>query len=173
VEQLPGPGAYHYVAPPRKGGTISSHVVKSDMDFALERAREQPGPGEYELVPLDRGKSSTMSGRTRGAGDVLISQASRRPGPGEYELPRARVRGGVFTVDTKRQISSLPAIAPGPGAYMQTPTIKQEREMRQLSKQVVRLVKNRQVLGGSAPGEVRSLMGGTRSSGLLLEALDE
>ena len=42
--------------------------------------------------------------------------------------------------------SFLPALAPGPGSYHQTPTIQQEKELRKLSKQVVDLVKQRQAL---------------------------
>ena len=50
-----------------------------------------------------------------------------------------------------RPSPSLPAIAPGPGAYMQTPTIKEEREMRALSKQVVTLVRQRQNMQAGQP----------------------
>ena len=78
VQEMPGPGAYKVAQPTRKGGTISQHVVKTEMDFALERAAEQPGPGEYELTSLASGKSSTMTGRTRGAADIMLSQAARR-----------------------------------------------------------------------------------------------
>ena len=38
----PGPGAYDYVAPQSKGGKISHHVVRSEMDMALERAALEP-----------------------------------------------------------------------------------------------------------------------------------
>lgn len=160
-EELPGPGAYHYTQPASKGGAISRHRVKSQLDYAIERAAAEPGPGEYELAPLAQGKSSTLGGRTRGATDYMIETAARRPGPGEYDVGRLneagprRVRGGAMPHDTTRKISSLPSIAPGPGAYQQTPTIQQEREMRMLSRQVLRLVKTRQ-LGGSAP-EARGL----------------
>ena len=139
---LPGPGSYEQAQPTRKGGTISRHIVKSEMDFALERAAAQPGPGAYELNHLPKGQSSTMSGRTRGADDVLIAAAARRPGPGEYEMPKARVRGGAMSQFSREQ--SLPVLmAPGPGTYHQTPTVSQEREMRKLSRQVVHLVKSR------------------------------
>ena len=159
---VPGPGAYHYVQPVRKGGRISSHRVKSELEFALERAAQQPGPGQYELKPFDPGKSSTMSGRTRAAGDLVLLQNARRPGPGTYELPSARVRGGVMAHTSRDPGSrvSLPAIVPGPGSYHSTPTIHQEKEMRELSKQVVRLVKNRSVLSStSAPESLASAYG--------------
>ena len=104
-----------------------------------------------------------MSGRTRGANDLLVLQAARRPGPGTYDPgkgERRNIRGGAFGVDDERG-RLLPSLAPGPGAYHQTATIKQEVEMRQLSKQVVRLVKSRSSVqsgGGSrsAPGGVRN-----------------
>uniref|UniRef100_A0A7S2JEG2 Uncharacterized protein n=1 Tax=Haptolina brevifila TaxID=156173 RepID=A0A7S2JEG2_9EUKA len=141
----PGPGAYQVTSPTRKGGTISRHVVKSNVERDMERAAQQPGPGAYEPNALTRGKSSTMTGRTRGMGDVHIAASARRPGPGSYNLPAGRVRGGVMTLN--RHDVKLPGIAePGPGSYMQTPTIDQEREMRKLSKQVVDLVRQRQVL---------------------------
>ena len=160
---VPGPGAYHYVEPARKGGRISSHRVKSELEFALERAAQQPGPGEYELKPFDPGKSSTMSGRGRAAGDLVLLQNARRPGPGTYELPSARVRGGVMAHTSRDPGPSrvtLPAIVPGPGSYHSTPTIHQEKEMRELSKQVVRLVKNRSVLSStSAPDSLAGAYG--------------
>ena len=147
----PGPGAYSYKAPSKPGGTISAHVVKSSLEIAIEQAREEPGPGAYELSNLAKGKSSTMSGRTRGANDLIISQAARRPGPGTYDLPPGRkARGGAMGVDKERE-RMLPSLAPGPGAYHTTPTIKQEAEMRMLSKQVVKLVKSRQMGARSAP----------------------
>ena len=174
-EALPGPGAHHYTLPASKGGTISKHVVKSDMDYALDRAAAQPGPGSYEPQGLTKGKSSTMTGRTRGTADIQIASVSRAPGPGAYDLPGGRVRGGVMTVIREFPGDKLPAIAPGPGSYMQTPTISQEREMRKLSKQVVDLVKGRQAQqAASAPeagGNRRGGRGG-RSSTLTQEGLE-
>ena len=167
---LPGPGSYHHVPKPSKGGTISAHRVKSELEFQLERAAQQPGPGEYEHAHmLDKGRSSTISGRTRNASDFQLYQSSRRPGPGTYDPPEARVRGGVMALNSRKE-ASLPLLVPGPGSYYQTPTMKQEREMRELSKQVVKLVKTR---GGkharSAPevglGALDSFGGGGSSMG--------
>lgn len=143
-EAMPGPGAYKLPKQLRKGGTISSHVVKSEMEYALDRAREQPGPGEYELMKMDTGKSSTIGGRTRGVTDVMFAQQARRPGPDAYGrvVPRSRVRGGAFANAPRSFGPSLPAIAPGPGAYHQTPTIALEQEMRRLQKQVVRMARS-------------------------------
>ena len=166
---LPGPGAYDAHAPigAGKGGRISSHRVKSELDFALDRAAAQPGPGEYELHQLDRGKSSTMSGRTRGTTDMMMLQNARRPGPGAYEVVPGRVRGGVFALDDARQLNQnstkLPAIAPGPGSYHQTPTIRQEAEMRQLSRQVVQLVRNRSSLTSKSAPETLQKVSGRRA----------
>ena len=172
IAALPGPGEYHTEPPVRKGGVISRHRVKSELEFALERAREQPGPGAYELTQLAPGKSSTISGRTRGASDAVLMQAARRPGPGTYEVPKGRVRGGVMALDSRRE-PSLPVIVPGPGAYMQTPTIRQEQELRELSKQVVRIVKNRQssrsapeALGGAGRGRRARAHGGLSATDL-------
>ena len=158
---LPGPGSYNLKLPRKPGGTISSHVVKSSLDQALEQSKDAPGPGAYELAPLSQGKTSTMSGRTRGANDLQILRAARRPGPGTYDPgkgERRNVRGGAMGVDDERG-RLLPSLAPGPGAYHQTATIKQEIEMRQLSKQVVKLVRSRNgppIGSRSAPGGVRN-----------------
>ena len=160
LRDLPGPGAYNLPKPKRAGGTISSHVVKGPLEQAIEAARDAPGPGAYELVPLSNGKSSTMSSRTRGAHDLLVMQAARRPGPGTYDPgrdERRNVRGGAMGVDDERG-RTLPSLAPGPGAYHQTATIKQEMEMKQLSKQVVKLVKSRK----NSQGDVS--VGGSRSA---------
>ena len=110
---------------------------------------------------LPSGKSSSMAGRTRGANDLLIANAARRPGPGTYDpdAPARHLRGGAMGNDKERD-RSLPSLAPGPGAYHQTPTIHQELEMKQLSKQVVRLVKNRQAAARSAPEEGMGTQGG-------------
>ena len=160
VQEMPGPGAYKVAQPTRKGGTISQHVVKTEMDFALERAAEQPGPGEYELTSLASGKSSTMTGRTRGAADIMLSQAARRPGPDAYGrvVPRSRVRGGAMTQEPRSFGPSLPAIAPGPGSYHQTPTIDQERQLRALSKQVLQATRRQAAVSSlSAPARGSTL----------------
>ena len=176
-EDLPGPGAYDIQLKPGKGGKMSSHKVKSELDFALERASHEPGPGDYELgAMLGSGKSSSMAGRTRSTSDMQIANAGRRPGPATYTLPPARVRGGVMTMNS-RDDGSLPVLVPGPGAYYQTPTIKQEREMRLLAKQVVRLVKTGGAGAPSAYGDASSAPGslgrGRQRSLSALEAVDE
>lgn len=159
-EGLPGPGSYTVAQKLGKGGVISSHVVKSELEFALERAATQPGPGEYEHGrALEKGRSSTISGRTRNAQDFELQSSARRPGPGTYDPPEARVRGGVMLLNGRTE-TSLPAIAPGPGSYHQTPTTRQEKELRELSRQVVRLVKHRQ--GGHSASAPEMLQ---RSSG--------
>ena len=61
-----------------------------------------------------------------------------------------------MTLD-KRRAPSLPAIAPGPGAYHQTPTIKQEREMEALSRQVIALVRHKGSGGGGKGAGKRAL----------------
>lgn len=172
TEALPGPGQYDIEVKRGKGGKISSHRVKSELDFALERAAQEPGPGEYEMhMALDKGKSSSMAGRTRSSADAIIMQAGRRPGPATYTLPPARVRGGVMTLNSRNEVS-LPLLVPGPGTYNQTPTIKQEREMRMLSKQVVRLVKTGGAAGAAAAYGASSAPARSRSqSGLAV--LDE
>ena len=70
-----------------------------------------------------------------------MSGKAKQPGRGCYDLPPS-TRGGVMSVEGDLNAASLPEPVPGPGAYLQTPTIRQEKEMRQLWKQVVRLVKN-------------------------------
>ena len=76
-----------------------------------------------------------------------------------------------------RDDGSLPVLVPGPGAYYQTPTIKQEREMRLLAKQVVRLVKTGGAGAPSAYGDASSAPGslgrGRQRSLSALEAVDE
>jgi hypothetical protein len=138
---LPGPGSYEQAQQPRKGGVISKHVVKSELEYALEAAATTPGPGAYELNHLTKGHSSTITGRTRTMEDAVHASAARLPGPGSYDLPASRIRGGAMAVG--RRTTFLPSLTPGPGAYMKTPTVHQEIEMRELSRQVVSLARQR------------------------------
>ena len=70
-----------------------------------------------------------------------------------------------MTLNSRRE-TSLPAIAPGPGSYYQTPTMQQERDMRKLSQQVVKLVKTRGGSSQSAP----EVMGGAGRSRVIPRA---
>lgn len=173
LKPAPGPGSYNPMTAVSKGGKISRHRVRSDVEMAMERARHQPGPGEYELHSLSKGKSSTISGRTRAPSDLLLMQSSRRPGPGTYEVVPGRVRGGVMAVNPRRN-TSLPALAPGPGSYNPTMTLRQEKEMRKLSKQVVQLAQNRHVLtqSRSAPEGLGVSRRRARTQGGLTKGFD-
>ena len=131
----PGPAAYTYEPERKPGGAISKHKVKSDLDRAMEAARETPGPGDYYTeVALSTGKASSITGRTALPEEVYLEQQKRAPGPGSYETQPHRIRGGVMG-DTAYK-GFLPSLNPGPGSYHQTPTVKQEQELRKLSKQV-------------------------------------
>eukprot|EP00941_MAST-03F_sp_MAST-3F-sp1_P003012 g3012.t1 len=108
------------------GGFISDSVPKSDVDWAVIRAKEMPGPGAYTLPDLADemlgGKFSTAVPKSEL--DYRISEARQMPGPGtstdsnfvfyffslhivhfltkrmkgEYKLPVAlNQTGGVFT----------------------------------------------------------------------------
>ena len=153
----PGPASYDVKLPAKSGGTISRSSAPSDVELAMKKSVETPGPGTYELHSLASVKSSTITGRTRNENDLMLAMAARRPGPGAYDMPGVRVRGGAMEKGVRTLGSSLPSIAPGPGAYMKTPTVQQEREMEKLSRQVVVLVRQRQ-------GEVGSVGGGSASA---------
>ena len=93
-----------------------------------------------------------------GAMDANYVGARTSATSSESEDGRGEEEDGAMGVDDERG-RLLPSLAPGPGAYHQTATIKQEIEMRQLSKQVVKLVRSRNgppIGSRSAPGGVRN-----------------
>ncbi|KAL3923242.1 MAG: hypothetical protein SGPRY_004285 [Prymnesium sp.] len=133
----PGPGAYDCTTERKPGGSISNASIKTDVEVLIAMAREMPGPGEYYTdKSLSTGRQSSISGRTTMPDDLQLEYQKRAPGPGSYDLPGHRIRGGLI-VDEPQHVS-LPPIRPGPGSYHQTPTVKQELELRKLSKQVPR-----------------------------------
>ncbi|KAL1521839.1 hypothetical protein AB1Y20_021490 [Prymnesium parvum] len=159
-EASPGPAAYDYQPERKPGGVISRYAVKSDVERLMDQARETPGPGEYYIgTTLTSGRQSSITGRTAMPEDYMLERKKRSPGPGAYDLPPHRIRGGVIG-ETAAAQSFLPSINPGPGTYHQTPTVKQEQELRKLSKQVAELVKHRTALHSqSAPAANVSKLG--------------
>jgi len=154
----PGPAAYTHQMERKPGGSISRHVVKTDLERQMELARDTPGPGEYYTDnALSAGRASSITSRTPLPEELVLEQQKRAPGPGSYDPPAHRIRGGVMG-DTPYK-GFLPSLNPGPGSYHQTPTVKQEQELRKLSKQVVDLVRQRTAIHSQSAPEARARRG--------------
>jgi hypothetical protein len=105
-----------------RGGKFSSAKPKSDVEWAIYRAKQQPGPGQYqhkEIIP--KGGRFNMS-NPKSDIDWIIKQASEQPGPGDYKPPEVgKPTGGRFS--TGRPKSNLDWTIfyanqrPGPGQY--------------------------------------------------------
>ena len=89
-----------------RGGKFSSAKPKSDVEWAIYRAKQQPGPGQYqhkEIIP--KGGRFNMS-NPKSDIDWIIKQASEQPGPCDYKPPEVgRPTGGRFS--TARPKSNL------------------------------------------------------------------
>ena len=141
-EESPGPAAYNYQPPPRKGGAISSARVKTDVEEQIARAKQLPGPSDYYPPLQGANVSKSIGGRVMQESDRALLAAKHSPGPGSYSLPGKSIRGGVMAAAPRKPFLSGHD-NPGPGDYHPTRTHAQERELKELSKEVLRLVKNR------------------------------
>ena len=108
-----------------RGGKFSSAKPKSDVDWAIYRAKQCPGPGEYAGVGKDqvpRGGRFNMS-NPKSDIDWLIKKSSEEPGPGDYRLNEKNMRPGGGKFSTARPKSALDWTIfnarqrPGPGHY--------------------------------------------------------
>ena len=108
-----------------RGGKFSSAKPKSDVDWAIYRAKQCPGPGEYSGVSKDfvpRGGRFNMS-KPKSDIDWLIKKASEEPGPGDYRSNDKSMRPGGGKFSTARPKSALDWTIfnarqqPGPGHY--------------------------------------------------------
>jgi len=140
----PGPAAYAVPKNDIKGGRISCHNVKDDVQVLIDKAKELPGPGDYEPV-ITGGVSKSLGGRVAQGPDLQEKASYKCPGPGTYNThidKVRRIRGGNFYQETRTTV--LPKIGPGPGDYAPTRTMAQEKELARLSKQVVGIMRQKQ-----------------------------
>lgn len=107
-----------------RGGKFSNARPKSDVDWAIHRARQCPGPGEYRLdanYKVSGGKFNMSKAKTEV--EWIEHRAAKIPGPGDYRIAdqTTSLTGGKFS--TARPKSSLDWTIykskqePGPGQY--------------------------------------------------------
>jgi hypothetical protein len=106
-----------------RGGKFSSAKPKSDVEWAIYRAKQCPGPGEYKTNKdfIPRGGRFNLS-KPKSDIDWIIKKSSEEPGPGDYKVDLdAKTNGGRFS--TARPKSALEWTIfnarqrPGPGHY--------------------------------------------------------
>ena len=107
-----------------RGGKFSSARPKTDVDWAIYRAKQGPGPGEYKpdaSYRVSGGKFNMSKAKTEV--EWIEHRASKLPGPGDYTLEdqTTSLIGGKFS--TAKPKSSLDWTIykskqePGPGQY--------------------------------------------------------
>lgn len=102
----PGPGSYSVPSTLRRDGgySMGEGNPKSDLDWALLRAKQVPGPGQYTDLQFKAQSPAAHMGKVRAAGTGLYSSAPNtqcrtgrravRPGTGhQAELVRAGAGG--------------------------------------------------------------------------------
>lgn len=107
-----------------RGGKFSSAKPKSDVEWAIHRAKQCPGPGEYKTNKdyIPKGGRFNMS-NPKSDIDWVIKKGSEQPGPCDYRLGDKHLKptGGKFS--TARPKSALEWTIfnarqrPGPGHY--------------------------------------------------------
>jgi hypothetical protein len=105
-----------------RGGKFSGAKPKSDVDWAIHRAKQCPGPGQYKINRdlTTRGGRFNMS-NPKSDIEWMILNAKKTPGPGDYRVTEENIIGGKFGSATSK--SSLDRTIfdardkPGPGQY--------------------------------------------------------
>lgn len=123
---MPGPADYEVggMADGGQGACISKTSVKSDVEWAMERASKLPGPGEY-------------STKNTGIGGMLVNSGQGRSAPSAH---MCRAERKTTTDDALR----LGKSTPGPGTYGLGRSVSREGELRQLRKAALRQIKEQE-----------------------------
>ena len=106
-----------------RGGKFSSAKPKSDVEWAIYRAKQCPGPGQYQFKDAEPKGGRFNLSNPKSDLDWLMKTASEMPGPGDYKVGDApgKPTGGRFS--TARPKSNLDWTIfnarqrPGPGDF--------------------------------------------------------
>lgn len=136
----PGPAAYKLpdYQTNMKGGRMGTGVrPKSDVDWAIYRAKQTPGPGEY-VIPTGLNQTGGRFGKTitKSPMEMLIDSRKNEPAPHDYDvnssytyLHSEQKKGGVMAGRGPKSDVDWAVLAasqkPGPGQYVIPTTISQ------------------------------------------------
>lgn len=113
-----------------RGGRFSGARPKSDVEWAMYKAKQTPGPGEYKpdsAYKVGGGKFNLS--KPKSDLDWAMLTAKNQPGPGDYRIDaHEKMNGGRFS--TSRPKSALEWTvyqarnSPGPGQYEPEQTVR-------------------------------------------------
>jgi len=122
---VPGPADYNVQGNDSgRAACISKTSVKSDVEWAMERAAKLPGPGEY-------------STKNTGIGGMLVNSGQGRSAPSAHMCRAER----KTTTDTAMRLAKS---TPGPGTYGGGRTVSREGEIRQLKKAALQQIREQE-----------------------------